>query len=61
MSMFKKMYTRPAKCHNCGHRFNIRIPKGMKATEFLESGKALCINCECDDISIDVPEGEIRK
>ena len=56
----KRGYDMKAKCFNCGSKFIITIPHGLKVNDYLESGKALCENCKTDDIAVDVPDKEIE-
>jgi len=51
----KKSYEMKAKCYNCGTKFIIKIPHGIKAKEYLDTDKCRCVNCYTDDIGIDIP------
>lgn len=53
----KRYYEMKAKCYNCGNKFIIRIPQGIKVSEYLDT-KGVCSNCKTDNIAVDVPEEE---
>lgn len=40
-------YTAAMVCDNCGFSNEVKIPKGIKVSEFAESGKCKCDNCGC--------------
>ena len=42
----EKTYSVPIKCGECGHNFNVRVPKGTTFEDYRKRG-ILCPNCEC--------------
>jgi DNA-directed RNA polymerase subunit RPC12/RpoP len=50
MSLFdtlRKQYTIKAKCSNCNHIFELKIPKGTTIENYLKSEACACENCGC--------------
>ncbi len=43
----RKVYAVQAKCKNCGHKFELRIPKGKTIAEYMKSEASSCENCGC--------------
>lgn len=43
----RKIYTIKAKCSNCNHIFELKIPKGTMIDNYLKSEASLCENCGC--------------
>ena len=52
----RRYYEMKAKCYNCGTKFIIKIPQGIKVSEYLDTSKGICINCKTDNIAVDIPE-----
>lgn len=46
-----KFYKTPVKCRNCGHTFELRIPKGTTIQEHVSNGHGLCERCGCNTLN----------
>jgi len=46
---FGKFYVSKARCSNCEHTGEIRVPKGTTVEEFLK-GAGKCPNCGCNTL-----------
>jgi len=47
-----KHYTTKVKCRNCGHIFDLRVPKGITVESYVLSGDAKCEECECGTLNM---------
>lgn len=45
MDRFKKGYVVKARCYNCGHTMDLRVPKGITIDSYLKTEGAMCENC----------------
>ena len=43
----KKVYNVTVKCSNCGHKFELKVPKGTLIENYLKSEASSCENCGC--------------
>ena len=55
-----KVYKVRVVCSNCGEFQELRIPKGEKVKEYVESEAAKCENCGCDSLRLKETKKEIE-
>jgi len=47
--MEKGTYSWTKECDNCGQKFEVEIPKGVRAGDYFGKGNVVCPNCGCTD------------
>lgn len=56
--LFKKGYRQVFWCNNCQTHQEVQVPKGITATQFIESGTGKCGNCGCNTLVLDYEQME---
>ena len=52
LQMFQNKYSVFGKCLNCGKKQQIKIPRGILVSDFLEDQDGTCLNCGCNSLVV---------